>query len=80
MDVLIFVLGPCEALVPLLVIPVARGDAVGAVAIAGVFGVATTASAEKGKKVFEASVGELVKHIEYVKKLSAEDLLPKSCV
>ena len=48
--------------------------------VSGVFGVATTASAEKGKKVFEASVGELVKHIEYVKKLSAEDLLPKSCV
>jgi ABC-type nickel/cobalt efflux system permease component RcnA len=42
--VLIFVLGPCEALVPLLVIPVARGDAVGAVAIAGVFGVATLAA------------------------------------
>lgn len=39
--VLIFVLGPCEALVPLLVIPVARGDAGGAVLVAGVFGAAT---------------------------------------
>ncbi len=39
--VLIFVLGPCEALLPLLVVPVARGDALGAVAIAGVFGIAT---------------------------------------
>jgi len=46
----------------------------------GVFGVATTASSEKGRRVFEAAVGELVKHVEYVKRLSAEDLPPKSRV
>lgn len=39
--VLIFVLGPCEALLPLLMVPVARGDTPGAVAVAGVFGIAT---------------------------------------
>jgi len=48
--------------------------------VSGVFGVATTASSEKGKRVFEASVRELVEHIEYVKKLSLDDLLPKPCV
>jgi len=48
--------------------------------VSGVFGVATTASVEKGKRVFGAVVGELVKHIEYLQKLSAEDLSPKSPV
>lgn len=48
--------------------------------VSGVFGVATTASAKKGRKVFEASVGDLVKHIEYLKKLRVNDLLPSSCV
>jgi len=45
--------------------------------VSGVFGVATTASSEKGREVFEASVSELVKHIEGIKRLSAKDLLPK---
>ena len=39
--VLIFVLGPCEALLPLLVVPVARGDTGGAVLVAGIFGATT---------------------------------------
>jgi ABC-type nickel/cobalt efflux system permease component RcnA len=39
--VLIFVLGPCEALLPLLVVPVARGDTGGAVLVAGTFGATT---------------------------------------
>ena len=43
----------------------------------GVFGKASTASAEKGKKVFEAVVNELAKHVDTVKALKIEDLLPK---
>ena len=42
--VLIFVLGPCEALLPLLVLPITRGDTGGAVLVAGVFGSATLLS------------------------------------
>ncbi len=43
----------------------------------GVFGKASTASVEKGKKVFETVVDELAKHVENVKELKIEYLLPK---
>ncbi len=37
----IFVLGPCEALIPLLMAPAARGSWSGVVLVAAVFGLAT---------------------------------------
>lgn len=43
----------------------------------GVLGVATTASVEKGKKVFEAVVTELVKHVEALRERKIDELLPK---
>jgi creatinine amidohydrolase len=43
----------------------------------GVFGKASSASAEKGKKVFGAVVNELAKHVDIVKGLKIKDLLPK---
>jgi len=43
----------------------------------GVFGKSTTASAEKGKKVFEAIVNELVKHVNLLKRAKIEDLMQK---
>jgi len=43
----------------------------------GVFGKSTTASAGKGKKVFEAVVTELVKHVNVLKKSKIEGLLQK---
>jgi len=43
----------------------------------GVFGDATAASVEKGKKVFEVAVDALAKHIEITKRLRAEDFLSK---
>lgn len=43
----------------------------------GVFGKSTTASAEKGKKVFEAVVNELVKHVNLLKQTKIEDLMQK---
>lgn len=43
----------------------------------GVFGSSSTASPEKGKKVFEAAVNELVKHINLLKKTKIEDLMQK---
>lgn len=43
----------------------------------GVFGKSTTASAEKGKKVFEAVVNELVKHVSLLKETKIEDLISK---
>ncbi len=43
----------------------------------GVFGKGSTASAEKGKKIFEAVVNELVKHVNLLKKTRMEDLLLK---
>jgi len=46
----------------------------------GVFGKSTTASAEKGKKVFETVVNELVKHVNLLKKAKIEDLMAKSRV
>lgn len=46
----------------------------------GVFGTQTTASAEKGKKVFEAVVDELTRHVEMLKTAKIEDLLAKEKV
>ena len=46
----------------------------------GVFGKSTTASAEKGKKVFEAVVNELVEHVNLLKETKIEDLMSKSRV
>ncbi len=43
----------------------------------GVFGKSTTASAEKGKKVLEVVVNELVKHVEILQKTKIEDLIQK---
>ena len=43
----------------------------------GVFGKSTTASAEKGKIVLETMVGELVKHVNLLKKAKIEDLIQK---
>lgn len=46
----------------------------------GVFGRSKTASAEKGKKVFEIVVSELIKHVNLLKKAKIEDLMPRSKV
>jgi creatinine amidohydrolase len=43
----------------------------------GVYGKQSTASAEKGRKVVEAVVNELVKHVNLLKKAKMEDLMPK---
>ncbi|MBX5327908.1 MAG: creatininase family protein [Candidatus Bathyarchaeota archaeon] len=43
----------------------------------GVFGVSKTASAKKGKRVFEVVVGELVKHVKLLKNTKIEDLMQK---
>jgi len=43
----------------------------------GVFGKSTTALAEKGRKVFEAVVEELSRHIKALKKARTEDLMQK---
>jgi creatinine amidohydrolase len=43
----------------------------------GVFGKSTTASAEKGKKVFEAVVNELAEHVKLLKDAKIEDLVQK---
>ncbi len=43
----------------------------------GVFGKSTTASAEKGKKVFEAVVNELIKHVNLLKETKIENLVQK---
>lgn len=43
----------------------------------GVFGKALTASAEKGAKDFEAVVGELVNHVDLLRKTPMEDLVEK---
>ena len=42
--------------------------------LSGVFGKSTTASAEKGKAVFEAVVNELVEHVNLLKEARFEDL------
>jgi creatinine amidohydrolase len=43
----------------------------------GVFGKQSTASAEKGKRVFEAVTNELVRHVDLFKKIRIEDLVQK---
>jgi len=43
----------------------------------GVFGRGTTASVKKGKKIFEAVVDELVRHVNLLKKAKMEDLMLK---
>lgn len=43
----------------------------------GVMGISKTASAEKGEKIVQVAVEELVRHINAVKKAKIEDLLPK---
>ena len=43
----------------------------------GVFGEQSTASAKKGKRVLEAVIGELVKHVKLLKKAEIKDLMPK---
>lgn len=43
----------------------------------GVFGVSKTASAKKGKKIFEVVVGELVRHVKLLKNAKIEDLMQK---
>lgn len=44
----------------------------------GVFGKSTTASAEKGKIVFEAVVEELSRHVNALKRAKVEELMSKS--
>jgi creatinine amidohydrolase/Fe(II)-dependent formamide hydrolase-like protein len=44
----------------------------------GVFGQSSTASEEKGKKVFEIVVDELVEHVNLLKATKFEDLVEKS--
>ena len=46
----------------------------------GVFGKSSIADAEKGRKVFETVVKELIKFIEKLKRLKLEELLPKKLV
>jgi creatinine amidohydrolase/Fe(II)-dependent formamide hydrolase-like protein len=43
----------------------------------GVFGKSTTASAEEGKKVLEAVISEMVKHVNVLKKAKIEALMQK---
>ena len=43
----------------------------------GVFGKSTTASAEEGKKVLEAVISELIKHVNALKKAKIEALMQK---
>lgn len=45
--------------------------------ISGVFGKQTSASAEKGKKVLDAVLNELIKHVNLLKKANMKDLTPK---
>lgn len=46
----------------------------------GVYGKQTTASATKGRKVLEAVVNELVKHVNLLKETKIEDLMEKTKV
>jgi len=43
----------------------------------GIFGTSTTASVEKGKKVLEAVISKLVKHVNVLKEAKVEDLMQK---
>jgi len=45
--------------------------------ISGVFGKQTSASAEKGKKVLDAVLNELIKHVNLLKKAKMKELTPK---
>jgi creatinine amidohydrolase len=45
--------------------------------VSGVYGKQTSASADRGKRVFEAVVDELAKHVRLLKKAKIEDLAPK---
>ncbi|RLG98824.1 hypothetical protein DRO19_03965, partial [Candidatus Bathyarchaeota archaeon] len=46
----------------------------------GVFGKSSTANPEKGKKVFEMVVNQLVKIVEELKRMKIEDLKSKNLV
>ena len=46
----------------------------------GVFGVSTSASAERGRRVFESVVEELVRHVEILRKTAVRDLAERSKV
>lgn len=46
----------------------------------GVFRASSTASSETGKKVFEAVVNELVKHVNLLKEMKTEELMVKNKV
>ena len=48
--------------------------------VSGVFGKSTNASEEKGEKVLETVVNELVKHVKMLKKMKIKDLIRKSKV
>jgi creatinine amidohydrolase/Fe(II)-dependent formamide hydrolase-like protein len=43
----------------------------------GVYGRQSTASVEKGRKVLEAVINELVKHVNMLKKAKVDDLMQK---
>lgn len=46
----------------------------------GVFGISTAATAKKGKKVLDAVIAELVRHVNSLKKTKIEDLMQKPTV
>jgi creatinine amidohydrolase len=46
----------------------------------GVFGISTTATAKKGKKVLDAVLAELIHHVNSLKKTKIEDLMQKPAV
>ncbi len=48
--------------------------------VSGVFGVSASASAEKGRQIFESVVEELVRHVEVLRKTSFRDLAERSKV
>jgi creatinine amidohydrolase/Fe(II)-dependent formamide hydrolase-like protein len=56
-----------------LTLPLSTVDETGS----GVYGTQSTASAEKGKKVLEACIVELVRHVNLLKKARMEDLMQK---
>jgi len=45
--------------------------------VSGVFGKSTTASADRGKRVFEVVVNELVEHVNLLKRSKIKDLMQK---
>jgi creatinine amidohydrolase len=56
-----------------LTLPLSTVDETGS----GVFGKQSTASVEKGKRIFEAVTNELVRHVDLLKKAKMEDLVQK---